>query len=87
MYTPFMKKLATDTSAEEISRIKTILGQNGIKFEVMIARGRSGSRYESHTNLRSSPVMYGVAPESMFIYTVYVRRKDFGRARQLVLGM
>jgi hypothetical protein len=81
-----MKKLATDASAEEIGRIKTILVQNKLKFEVMIARGRTGSRWESHTNLRSTPVMYGVAPEPVFINSVYVRHKDYARARELVLG-
>ncbi len=86
MFNLFMKKLATDTSAEEISRIKTLLAHNSIKFEVMIARGGTGSRYESHTNLRSSPVMHGIAPEPVFIYTVYVKHKDYARARQLVLG-
>ena len=82
----FMKKLATDTSAEEISRIKTVLGQNNIKLEVWTSRGRTGSERDSHIYLKSMPVMNGIAPEPVFIYTVYVRRKDYARARQLVLG-
>jgi len=83
----FMKKLATDTSAEEIGGIKTILAQNNLKFEVTTARGGTGSRWDSHTNLRSNPVMHGIAPEPVFIYTVYVRRKDYVRASQMVLGV
>ena len=83
----FMKKLATDTSAEEIGRIKTILVQNKLKLEVWTSRGRTGSERDSHTYLRSNPVMYGIAPEPVFIYTIYVRRKDYARARQLVLGV
>jgi len=86
MFTLFMKKLATDTSAEEIGRIKTILVKNNLKFEVMIARGRTGAMRDNHVYLKSSPVMYGIAPEPVFIYTVYVRRKDYARAKQLVLG-
>ena len=81
-----MKKLATDTSAEEISRIKTILAKNSFKFEVWTSRGRTGSDRDSHTYLRSNPVMHGIAPEPVFIYTIYVRCKDYARAKQLVLG-
>jgi hypothetical protein len=86
MFTLFMKKHATDTSAEETSRIKSILVQNNLKFEVMIARGRTGSDRGSHTYLKSSPVVYGIAPEPVFNYSVYVKRKDYARARKLVLG-
>lgn len=84
MFILFMKKLATDTSAEEISRIKTVLGQNDIKFEIWTTRGRTGSAHDSITYLKSAPVMYGLAPEPVFIYSVYVKRKDYARARKLV---
>jgi hypothetical protein len=82
----FMKKLATDTSAEEIGRIKTILAQNNLKFEVWMSRGRTGSERDSHVYLKSMPVMNGIAPEPVFIYTIYVRRKDYAHARELVLN-
>ncbi len=85
MFILFMKKLATDTSAEEISRIKTILEQHSIKYEVWTSKGRTGSDRDSLTHLKSNPVMYGVSPEPVFIYSVYVKRKDFDRARKLVL--
>jgi hypothetical protein len=75
-----------NTSNEDLSRIKTIPGQNSIYFNAMLARGGTGSRWDSHTNLRSTPVRYGVAPEPVFIYTIYVRRKDYAHARELVLG-
>jgi hypothetical protein len=84
MFILFMKKLATDTSAEEIGRIKTVLGQNNIKFEIWTSRGRTGSEHDSVTDLKSAPVVHGLAPEPLFIYSVYVKRKDFARARQLV---
>jgi hypothetical protein len=82
----FMKKLATDTSAEGISRIKTILAQNNIRFEIATARGRTGSDRDVQTGLRSNPVAYNLVRDPMFIYTVYVNRKDFTRAQQLVFG-
>jgi hypothetical protein len=82
----FMKKLATDTSAEEISRIKTILAQYEIKFEVWTTRGRTGSDRDSITHLKSNPVMYEISPEPLFIYSDYVKHKDYARARKLVLG-
>ena len=86
MFMLFMKKLATDTSAKEIGRIKTILVKNNLKFEVWTTRGRTGSDRDSHTYLKSNPVMHGIAPEPVFIYSVYVKYKDYARARQLVLG-
>ena len=86
MFILLMKKLATDTSAEEISRIKYILDENKIKFEIWTTRGRTGSERDSHVCLKSTPVIHNIAPEPMFIYSVYVKRKDFARARQLVFG-
>jgi len=84
MFTLLMKKLATDTSAEEISRIKSILVQNKIRFEIWTTRGRTGSDHDSHVYLKSNPVIHNLAPEPIFIYSVYVKHKDFARARQLV---
>ena len=85
MFVLFLKKLATDNSAEEISRIKTILNKNNIKFEVWTSRRRVGSELYSRISISSIPVFHGLAPEPMFIYSVFVKRKDFARARQLVL--
>jgi len=84
MFVLFMKKLATDTSAEEFSRIKSILVQNKIKYEITTIRGRTGSDRDAHTNLRSNPVAYNMVRDPMFIYSVYVKHKDFALARQLV---
>lgn len=86
MFLLFMKKLATDTSAEEIGRIKSILVQNNLKFEMNLTHGRFGSSRDSHVYLKSMPVIYNVAPEPICIYSVYVSRKDYARARQLVWG-
>jgi hypothetical protein len=76
-----------DTANEDLSRIKTMPGQNSIYFNAMLAHGRNGSFPGSYVYLRFNPVMHGIAPEPVFIYTVYVKSKDFARARQLVLGM
>lgn len=81
----FMKKLATDTSAEEISRIKSILVRNNIKFEMKLTHGRFGGSQDSHVYVKSMPVV-NTAPEPMVIYSIYVNRKDHAHARKLVWG-
>jgi len=86
MLTLFLKKLATDTSAEENSRIKTILEQNDIKFEVNITHTKMRSYAESQVKLGGTPVMHGVAPQPIVIYSIYVKRQDFARAKKLVWG-
>jgi hypothetical protein len=77
--------MSKDISNEDLSRRMTVPGQNSMYFNAMLAHGGNESLPGSCVNLRSSPVVQGVAPEPMSIYTVYVRYKDYARARQLVL--
>lgn len=85
----FLKKLATDTSAEEIRRTTTILEQNHIHYEVRTirARGTIGSALDANAYATGNIPMYKNAAPPTFIYTVHVSRKDYTLARKLVWGV
>lgn len=82
----FLKKLAIDTNAEEIGRITTILEQNDIKYVVdtVRPRGTVGSAIDAGTYARANLAYYKGAPQPTFVYYVYVKRKDYDRARKLI---
>ncbi len=82
----FMKKLVTDTSAEEIARTTAVLERNNIHFEVRTQRSRGtiGSGMDAGAYARGNLAMYKGAAQPVFIYTVYVDPKDFQQARKLV---
>lgn len=79
-----MKKLVLDTSAEEIRRTTEILEQNNVHYEVRTTRTRGtiGSAIDAGTYARANLALYKGAPQPAFIYTVYVDRKDYDRARK-----
>lgn len=87
MFGLFLKKLVVDLSAEEIRRTTTLLEQNNIQYEVRTtrARGTIGSGIDAHTYARANLAMYKGAAQPSFIYTVYVKRKDYDHARKLIL--
>lgn len=88
MFGLFMKKLAVDTSAEEIRRTTTILEKNNVKYEIRTTRTRGsiGSAIDAQTYANANLAMYKGASPPSFIYTVYVKPKDFDRAKKLVKG-
>lgn len=85
MFGLFMKKLVTDTSAEEIARVTAILEQKQIHFEVRTQRSRGsvGSGLDAGAYARGNLAMYKGASQPVFIYSVYVNPKDFHQARRL----
>lgn len=86
MFTLFMKKLSVDTSAEEIRRTTTILEQNNIKYEIRTTRTRGtiGSALDARSYANANLPMYKGASQPSFIYTVYVKPKDYDLACGLV---
>jgi hypothetical protein len=86
MFTIFMKKLAVDTSAEEIRRTTTILEQNRIKYEIRTTRTRGtiGSALDARSYANANLAMYKGASPPSFIYSVYVKHKDYERACTLI---
>ncbi len=60
MFVLFKKRIAVDTSNEEISRVTTILDQNNIKYELLTKRTRGvyGSAYDAQSYARANVAMY-----------------------------
>lgn len=86
MLNPFMKKITTDTSSEEIARVKSILTENNIKFIIntIRSRGSIGSGFDANAYARSNLSLYNQGVQPTFIYTIYVKRKDFDQAWKLL---
>lgn len=81
-----LKKLVTDTSAEEIRRITSILEQNKIPYEVRTtrARGTIGSAFDAQSYAAGNLAMYKGSSQPTFIYTVYVQRRYYYNARERI---
>ena len=88
MMSLFKKKLVTDTSGEEIRRVTTNLEKFRIKYEIRTARPRGliGSALDAQTYARANLAIYKGAPDPIFVYTVYVGRRDYQHARAKLYG-
>jgi hypothetical protein len=84
----FMKKLIIDTSAEEIAKVTTTLEQNNLKYEIRTirTRGTVGSAIDARSYAQANIAMYKGASQPGFVYYVYVKPKDYERARILTRG-
>jgi hypothetical protein len=82
------KKLVIDVSSEEIARVTSILEENGIDYglRTVRARGSIGTALDSLTYARSNLAMYKGSRGNQYVYMVYVRRRDYERAKDLVCG-
>ena len=81
------KRLFLDTDAAEFARIKDILAQNGIKFDVkttcsenLIARKFNAA---AATKIWQP---YSMFSTQSYIYYIYVRRSDFKKAKALAFS-
>jgi len=86
MFGLFMKRIAVDTSGEEIRRVTTILDQNKIKYEIRTkrTRGSVGSALDAGAYARGNIAMYKGANSPPVVYIVYVRRSDYDKAYDLL---
>lgn len=86
MFTFFKKRLMVDTSSEESRRVTTLLEQNHIKYELRTIRSRGGigTGMDAMSYARSNVSLYKGASQPTFVYEVYVSRKDFERAKELI---
>ena len=86
MFVLFKKKLVVDTSAEEIRRTTTILEKNKVPYELRTIRssGSIMSAIDAGTYARANIAMYKGASQPTFVYTVYVKRKFYDRALDLI---
>jgi hypothetical protein len=83
------KKLAVDTSSQEITRITLKLKAAGIKYELHTSRSQSSFGMMLHGSM-SAGIGHGAGGANagigslFFVYTVYVARKDFERAKEAI---
>jgi len=86
MFALLRKRIVVDTSSEEIRRVTTILEKHKIKFDIRSkrTRGSIGSALDAGSYARSNIAMYKGASAPPVVYLVYVRRKDYDHAYELV---
>lgn len=78
------KRLFLDTNAMEFARIKDILAQNGIKFEVntTVSENAMTRKFNSAAaaHLRQN---YSAFSTQTYLYMIYVKRSDYEKAKAL----
>jgi hypothetical protein len=86
MFIWFKKKIATDTSGEEARRITNILEENDIHYEIRTKRSRGviGLVIDSRYHARINQPLYKGSRQLSYVYMIYVRRKDYDRAYDLL---
>ncbi|NMC15251.1 MAG: hypothetical protein GYA40_01215 [Chloroflexi bacterium] len=80
------KQLISDTSSEEIRRVEELLKRENIPYRLQTqrTRGALGSMIDSRSYAASNIALYKGAAQPNFVYTIYVRRKDYQRANALM---
>lgn len=76
------KELMTDSSAEELARVKEVLKAEGIEYEVktLSSRGVVGRAIDSSAYARAN-LSFGRDRQRVdFVYRLFVRRKDYDAA-------
>ena len=82
------KKLYTDSSQQDAARVWSILKANGIPYDMDTRNIGTSFRRSLHNGMSMSIGVGGMgyapfAEERSFLYVIYVRRKDYDRARAL----
>ena len=82
----FLKKLAVDTSAEGIRKITDKLKTAGIRYQFVTVRSRGsvGSFADARAYARSNIAMYKFSDKPNMVYYVFVSRKNYQRAKELL---
>ena len=82
----FLKKLAVDTSAEGIRKVTDILKEAGVHYQFVTVRSRGsvGSFADARAYARSNIAMYKFSDKPNMIYYVFVSRKNYQKAKELL---
>jgi len=82
----FKKRIVVDTSGVEIRRVTDLLDQHAIKYELRTkrTRGSIGTALDSRSYAASNIAMYKGASKPPVVYKVYVKRKDYAKAYDLL---
>lgn len=78
------KRLFLDTDATEFARIKAVLAQNGIRYEVKTTVGENV--LTRNFNSAAADHMwqpYSKMSTQTYLYTIYVRSADYKKAKEL----
>ena len=84
------KKLLEDTSPLELARVTEELKKNKIKYEVITKRNQSSMGMALHTSMVFSAANGGFSSHEalgnmVYIYKVYVSKKDYEKAKSIIL--
>lgn len=81
----FRKRLMLDTDPQELARIKLILDENGIKYDVSttVSENANTRRFNAAAAVQVRGGYSAMSSQS-YIYRLYVRVRDYGRAKNLV---
>lgn len=83
----FGKRLMMDTDPKELARVKQILDQNGMEYHVkttvsdnVMSRSFNAKAAE---HIRTS---YSAMQTQTYLYQLFVKRRDYARAKKLSYG-
>ena len=79
------KKLLTDTSSEEIANVREYLEINKIQYNLNTKRNSNIVLDTIHSDMAYKarlPYSYTEGPK-IYYYTIYVRKKDYSRAKKI----
>lgn len=78
------KRLFLDTNAMEFARIKAVLAENGIKYEVTtkVSENAMTRKFNSAAAAHLRQAYSNFATQS-YIYYIYVRPRDYEKAKAL----
>ena len=83
----FRKRLMMDTDARELARIKLILDQNGIRYEVKTTVSDNVlSRSFNAKAAETVRTTYSAMANQTYLYQLFVKPGEYARAKKLVYG-
>jgi len=80
------KKLLVESSGQEIARVNDLLKEKGIEF-LNVTKRNSNIAIDGNASMMASKtgVGYsGMAGPAQYTYFIYVKRKDFDRALEVI---
>ena len=83
------RRLFVDSNAEAAARVWSVLKKNGIPYEMHTLRNHTtfGRNLHSSMAMNFNKGAWGHAPladEILYTYVIYVRKRDYERARKIV---
>lgn len=82
------KKLLVESSGQEIARVRGVLEEKGIEF-LTVTKRNSNVMFDGKASMMAAGKGLGysaMAGPALYIYFIYVKRKDFDRALELIKG-